>query len=136
VRGARPGIAINPNPEIFGTGTPGSSTYRWELPNAGGLPLVGNTAFSLTVQGTGLPQPGAAGIGTARASVPIVVLGATLVVDPASILLWKAVASVPSPVPIPIPNISAFVGAKLVVQSFHLEGAQLAATPGIEFTVL
>jgi hypothetical protein len=130
------GIAINPNPEVYGTGTPGNATYRWELPNAGGLPLVGNTGFSLTVQGTGLPQPGVVAIGTARATVPIVVLGATLEVDPASILIWKSVASVPSPVTLPIPNDKNFIGAALRVQSFHLEGSQLAATPGIEFTVL
>jgi hypothetical protein len=123
---------------VFGDGSPGTSTYEWQMPNPGGLPLLGNAGFSLTVQVTGLPAPGFAAIATARAATPFSVFGILFHLDPSSVLLTLPM---PYPPPIrlalPIPNVPSAVGAKLFVQSFHLESAsQIAATPGVSFTLL
>ena len=136
--GTLSGIALHRNPQVFGDGSPGFSSYAWQMPNPGGLPVAGNASFGLSVQGTGTAAPGFVAIATAAAARPISVLGVTLHLDPASILL-----STPLPFPgpmtlsLPLPNTPTLVGATLFVQSFHLESAiQIAATPAVRFSVM
>lgn len=136
--GTLSGVAVHHNPEVFGDGSPGLSSYEWQMPNPGGLPVAGNAAFGLTVRSTGAPAPGFVAIATAAAASPIRVLGVTMHLDPASILL-----STPLPYPapmilsVPIPNMPSVIGATLFLQSFHVESAtQIAATPAVRFTVM
>src|SRR5690606_18699343 len=127
-------IDVNPNPEVFGAGSPGQATYGWQVPNPGGLPLVGNAGFSLTVEvEAGNPTPGFVWFGLALDPEPDTVQGATLLLEPTLIVTGVAL---PFPGPmtlaLPIPNQPALVGATLFAQSFHLEsGAELAASPAI-----
>ncbi|MHC4853720.1 MAG: hypothetical protein ACYTF5_17065, partial [Planctomycetota bacterium] len=136
--GTLSGIAINPNPEVIGAGTLGSATYDFKRPNPGGMPLLGNAKFSLTVVATqGQARPGLAAFGTARLAQPILIGGAQVHLDPAKIL-----AVVPLPYPsmtlsLPVPNDKGLVGLPFFVQTFHAESSTKAATsPALEMSVL
>ncbi|MCI0589199.1 MAG: hypothetical protein L0323_20480 [Planctomycetes bacterium] len=132
------GIAIDPNPEEYGTATPGTFSYSWTLaPNPGGLPTVGNAAFGLTVGATGPSAAGlyAASLGSASLS-NFGGFGFTLLLDPAQVLFLLPHAGA---IPLPIPNDPALAGARVFFQSFHADaGAPLgvAATRGLEASVL
>ncbi|MCC6671195.1 MAG: hypothetical protein IT458_09045 [Planctomycetes bacterium] len=136
------GIAVNPNPEAYGAGTPGQNTYSWVLgPDGGGLPLLGNQGFKIAVDGGGTGAPPALMIlGTARAgsSMPPV-LGIQLHVDPASIVAAPILSPLNGRVtlPLPIPSDPSLTGLALYAQTVHLESSTTyAASPGLEFTIL
>ena len=47
-------IDVNNALETYGTGTKGANRYEFvDFPNPGGLPQIGNSSFSITVQATG-----------------------------------------------------------------------------------
>ncbi|MHC4897326.1 MAG: SMP-30/gluconolactonase/LRE family protein [Planctomycetota bacterium] len=136
--GTLSGIAFNPNPEVIGAGTPGSATYDFKRPSPGGMPLLGNANFSLTVVATqGVARPGLAAFGTGRLPQPILIGGAQVHLDPAKIL---AVVSLPYPsmtLSLPVPNDKGLIGFPFFVQTFHTESSTKAATsPALEMSVL
>ncbi|HET6203667.1 MAG TPA: hypothetical protein VFI25_12805 [Planctomycetota bacterium] len=143
--GAKSGIEVNPDPETYGTGTPGTSAYTWAIaPNPGGLPTVGNAAFSLTLAASPGPLPAAGFFAASLGRANLPVLGFTLLIDPAQLVLLAPLP--PSgAIPLPIPNDPALVGGPSVtdgqvfLQTFHLDpGAPLgiAASEGVEVSVL
>ncbi len=72
--GAKSGIEVNPDPESYGSGTPGLNVVEWVLtPNPGGLPEIGNAAFGLTVQseGAGGPAAGLCAFSLGKGSPPV-----------------------------------------------------------------
>jgi hypothetical protein len=138
-----PGVAtiaavdMNPNPESYGAGTPGAFSYSWKTaPNGGGLPLVGNPLFSVTVQSA---QP---------ALVPGLVVTSLLATPPQNwfglnVLVDLGVSDTTffslageATLPLPLPNDPGFVGMQLFCQAFVLEHAALAASPGLSLTIL
>ena len=130
-------VDVNPNPEAFGQATSGTGTYTWDLaPNPGGMPLLGNSNFSLTLK-TMLPTASVALFSTDRAPTPVEILGVKVHLDLTKVF-WAPVLT-PAPtmtIPLPIPNEPVLQGLKLVVQSFHLEPTQLlSASSGVELTL-
>lgn len=134
-------VGINPNPEAFGAGTPGSTGYRWQLaPNPGGMPFVGNANFGLTLASDqAVPTLVLPMLGVQRLATPVAVLGIDLLVDPATaVTSITAMPLATLSLPLPIPNDPMLVGFALFAQTLHLELTtnQLAASPGVHFTVL
>ncbi|MGH7150825.1 MAG: hypothetical protein ACREIU_09010, partial [Planctomycetota bacterium] len=132
------GIAIDPDPEEYGTPTAGTFSYSWTLaPNPGGLPTVGNAAFGLTVASTGPSAAGPYAASLGSANLPnFGGFGFTLLVDPAQVLFLAAHGGA---IPLPIPNDPALAGGRIFFQSFRLDaGAPLgiAATRGVEASVI
>lgn len=133
------GVSTNPNPEQFGASTPGAADYRWALsPNAGGLPLVGNNGFSLTVESSTQMNALAFVSMSLGKTPPTSLFGLSMHLE-----LGTAVSVFSSfvdtlTVPLAIPNAPAFVGLQLYAQAFFAElpGNQLAASPGVELTIL
>ncbi len=132
--GAKSGIDVNPDPEAYGAGTCGSK-YAWALaPNPGGLPEVGNGGFSLTVTSVGSPAPGLFAVSLASANG--VVLGVDVLVDLAQLVV---VGSHPGTISLPIPPLAGLLGARVLVQSFHVDACGpmgIAASDGVEVSVL
>jgi len=133
------GIDVNPDPEAFGTGTAGQASYGWALhPNAGGLPLVGNLGFSVTVQASQVITTAAVLVlSSTRRTTPLPVLGVDLWVDPIGALNLHYTLQASQTLPLPIPNVPVLRGVPVYAQSLHYEGGlTLAATPGLEITIL
>ena len=134
------GVSINPNPEVVAEGTPGpSASYQFEMPNPGGLPLVGNSGFSLTLAAKGLARPGIALLAASRLAKPVDVLGARLVVDPSTLFLAAAMPYHPSRMKLglPIPNDASLAGVSFVVQTLHVESAsRFSSSPALLVSVL
>jgi hypothetical protein len=133
------GITVNPNPESFGASTPGSVDYRWALsPNAGGLPLVGNSSFSLTVESTApMVALSLLSVSLGR-TAPTSQFGLVTHLDFATAAPVFASFVDTATLPLPLPNETAFVGMRLYAQAFFAESStnQLAASPGVELTIL
>jgi hypothetical protein len=132
-------IDVNPNPEAFGVATAGQAEYSWELaPNQGGLPLVGNTGFSLTVRASnGVPSTAVLVVGSNRLLPGLPVLGATIHVDPGNAFTIQLPFQYSQTMPLPLPNLNSLRGVRLYAQSVHYEGGgSLAASPGLELTIL
>ena len=132
------GIDVNPNPEAFGASSPGAGRYDWRLtPNPGGLPLVGNAGFSLTIEATTI-SPSMLVLASRRLATPITIAGVQIHTDLGSIVFSPILQAGPSmTLPLPIPANTVLVGLPLYAQTFHLEGgASLAASAGLEFTIL
>jgi hypothetical protein len=132
-------LDINPNPESYGAGSPGAAGYAWQLtPNAGGLPLVGNAGFSLTVA-SDVPQQGVGVFAVATSAIaPLPVLGINLLVDPGSAITVGTSFADAATLPLGIPATPSLVGAELFAQAILIElplGA-FAASPGVSLTVL
>lgn len=135
------GLDVNPNPESYGNGVAGASTYGWQLrPNAGGLPLVGNAAFSLTMSGdASAPLFAFFFLSTARL-VGQQAFGLPLHVDPDGLLidLFFATSGGPLTIPLPVPLDNSLRGLTVYGQVLAQELATSAAvaSPGVEITVL
>lgn len=134
------GVDVSPNPRTFGEGTPGNDTHTWALqPNPGGMPLVGNASFSLTLEA---PSPtnfdiGACLIAFGAAPAPISVLGIDILVDLTLLAGSPTLPPTPSQtIPLPIPSSSALVGGRLYLQAVHATPGGLTATRGLRFTIL
>jgi hypothetical protein len=147
--GLTSGISIDPNPEAYGSGTPGTTT-AWALsPNPGGLPTLGNCSFSLTLNSP--PPPPAASFyaaSLAAASIPnFLGLGITLLVDPAQIVVLDPLPPTGT-IPLCIPNDPALLpsGSNLFTtqgqvffQVFHVGAGGpfgITASEGLRVTVL
>jgi hypothetical protein len=132
------GIAVSPNPEAFGTGSPGNNLYSWALaPNPGGLPTAGNGSFSLTVGSSPGTAPGI----WAASLLPgtgIPILGVAVWIDPSTLLTVQPLP--PSgTIPLPIPPLPSLAGQRVFFQTFHLDpGAPsgFASSGGVEATVI
>jgi hypothetical protein len=132
-------IDVNPNPEAFGVASDGQAAYSWELaPNPGGLPLVGNTGFSVTVRASNSVQSTAVlVVGSGRLASGLPVLGATIHVDPGNAFTIQLPFQYSQTMPLPLPNLNSLRGVRLYAQSVHYEGgSSLAASPGLELTIL
>jgi hypothetical protein len=132
------GIDVNPNPEVVAAGTPGATSYDWQLtPNPGGLPLLGSS-FSLTVASAATANGLAAlVIGFQRATTPTTVLGATVHVDLPTAFTSVFVFADQHTFPLTLPSANALRGVDLWAQTVHDEGnATLAASSLVHATVL
>ncbi|TAH38087.1 MAG: hypothetical protein EYC70_05550 [Planctomycetota bacterium] len=132
--GVLAGIAVNPNPKTYGIDTPGVNTYAWQLePNAGGLPTLGNQAFSLTISGSPGGAPGEYAVSERPANMPY--QGITLLIDPGQILRREPIPR-SGVIPLALPVKSAYLGRKFYVQTVHQEPGGLASSDGVQFTIM
>ena len=134
------GIDVDHDPEGYGAGTPGAATYSWQLePNPGGLPELGNVAFSLTLTAD---QPSVAvgmfAVGLAPLAEPLEVLGTQVWIDPTGVQALGVTYAHGAVLPVPIPAVPALAGTALFVQAFLVEqpGGAFVASPAVSFTVL
>lgn len=132
-------VAINPNPESYGTGTAGAASYAWQLaPNAGGLPQNGNAGFSLTLA-SDVPSTAIGLVGIAFAKIaPTPVFGIDLLIDPTGAVLLPTTLVDSATIALPLPTGASFVGLSLFGQAVLIEtpSGQFVASPGVELTVL
>ena len=108
-----------------------------------GLPVVGNTGFSLELTADGPAAPGWVlfSFGS-RWSSPMQVPQYNLVVWIDELLLAGDMTVIPVPaggntvpVPLPIPANPILSGVKLFAQSFHFFGTGIDASPGLKLVV-
>jgi hypothetical protein len=133
------GVDFNPNPEAYGASTPGAVDYFWKLaPNPGGLPLLGNAGFSLTLAGTASTIANAITAISFERTAPTPLFGLTSHVDLALAAVQFTVMVNEMTVPLPLPNNPAFLGVALFVQTFlsELPTELLAASPGVSLTLM
>lgn len=133
------GISVHANPAQFGD--PAAHDWHWSLaPNAGGLPLVGNGAFSLTVRESSpqLPTLAIAMLATGRRAQPLMLLGAEILLDANRLLHSTVIAPLPSvTIPLGIPNNPALAGVALYLQTLHMDGnGTLTSSRGVAMTIL
>ena len=130
--GAKSGVGLDPNPETYGDATPGTSSYGW-VPDLGGRPEVGNASFVLRLRASPVASPGLLILGLARAEAAV--NGVTLLVAPFTTL---SLPPFPGDLVIPagVPAQAALVGASVTLQSVHFDPGGLAASDGLELTVL
>lgn len=132
-------VDVNPNPEAFGVSTAGGADYAWTLtPNPGGIPETGNLGFSLTERASsGTASTAVLLLGTAAFTPPQTILGAAIHVDPAGAFTVQFPFQGMATIPLPIPNLRSLRGLRLFAQVVHYEGgATLAASPGVDLTIL
>ena len=141
--GVPSGIAVNPDPEAYGTATPGTNAYTWSLtPGAGGLPTVGNASFALTLLSSPACAPGVFALSLGKLVPPVPTAGLFLNIDPGllvGVLPLAMPCATTATIPLGIPLDPALSGAKVFVQTFHFDAgapAGIAASEGVEVTVL
>lgn len=127
------GVTIHPNPEAYGSATPGSRTYDWDLSSrASGLPVLGNAGFTLH---TTLPAVGqAAVVAMSLAGSPS---GSFFLVDPFQVFLTDALPAT-GILSLPIPSSAGSLGAEVFLQVFYLDAAAslgVATTRGVSVQV-
>jgi hypothetical protein len=138
--GVLTGIDIDSDPEPFGAPSPaGVADYRWSLaPNPGGLPTLGNASFALrVVNNGGTNDPGVLLLSPQRGWLTSPIFpGVQILLDPTALVVGPAVPTSGS-VPMPIPPAAGLVGAKLFLQTLHVDPQrQLAASEGLALTIL
>ena len=129
-------IEINNAFETYGTGSAGANSYSIaEFPNPGGLPEVGNSKFSLTVQSTpNAPSVSFLLLGLGPADRQL--LGIRLLIDLSQPnFLFPMSAAKSAVFPLPIPNAAALRGARIYAQSAHVDAGGLATSNGVSITV-
>ncbi len=134
------GIAVHENPAVFGNGSGTVSDYPWVLaPNPGGLPLVGNQSFSVTldVPSTMPASMSLSLLSLARNDAPFVVEGVDVWVDLGSLLATVVGPGFPPlAFSLPIPNDQNLVGATLYAQILTQErDGTLSGSPGLSFSI-
>jgi hypothetical protein len=134
------GVDVRHNPRVFGDSAASANGYAWRVrPNPGGLPLIGSSQFSLTLDPPTPTQAdlGVALIATAPASAPIPMLGVELLLDPNQLLASVVLsASGTQTLALPIPADSSLAGVALFFQGLHLDGPAFTATAGLRVTLL
>lgn len=135
------GIDLYPNPHRFAPAQHGADTYEWVLaPNPGGLPLVGNSGFSLTLQRstTTVPTVQLLALSAGRLAQPLQIGQAQIWLDPAKLIAVGSHGASPQiQWALPVPNNTALVGIQLFAQSLHEEvGGRLASSAPLAFTIL
>ncbi|MCA8953439.1 MAG: hypothetical protein KDE27_28255 [Planctomycetes bacterium] len=131
-------VSSNPNPENYGAGTPGTTSYHWlTAPNPGGLPELGNQQFSLTVASEqSIVAPGVIMVGFAP-SAPVTVVGVDVYVAQGAAVYFTTVLADTATLDVPLPTDPSFVGLELFAQSFWAEPAGgLAASDAVSMTIL
>lgn len=113
------GLAVQPSPRSYGTGTDGFAVTRWRTaPSPGGLPRVGNGSFGLHLEQWGAPiAPGllVASFGAATTSLG----GASVLVDPQGAVVVGTVTT-GTTYPLPLPNL-ALGGLRVHFQAFFAD---------------
>lgn len=142
VLGAKSGIALDPNPDIYGAGVAGTNVYGWaSCPNTGGLPTVGNAGFAIQVEADPGPLPAIGGVYAlclGQASLRIAEWGVTLLVDLAQPVQIAGVAA-NGLIQLPIPANPALAGVGFFAQAVYFESIApfiVGSAPGLEITVL
>jgi hypothetical protein len=132
------GLDLNPDPEIFGAATPGASSYDWVFPNPGGLPVLGNAAFSLTLATTGTSVPGLWIVGVDRLVPPLALPGGLQLNIAWPFLFGGGLAGAPlQTIALPIPVDPALTSGPVYFQTLHLDpSGQIGASAGLALTVL
>lgn len=117
------GIAVNPSPRSYGSGTDGFAVTRWRTaPNPGGLPRTGNSGFGLLLEQWGAPiAPGLLAASFAPASTTLV--GASVLVDPGTAVVVGTIAT-GTTFALPIPALQ-LGGLRIHFQAFFAD----AGTP-------
>lgn len=117
------GIAVQPSPRSYGSGTDGFAVTRWRTaPNPGGLPRTGNSGFGILLEQWGAPiAPGLLAASFAPASTTLV--GANVLLDPSSAVLLGTV-SAGTTFALPIPSLQ-LGGLRIHFQAFFAD----AGTP-------
>jgi hypothetical protein len=137
-------IAVAHDPIAYGAPSPVIGPgYRFHLvPNAGGLPILGNQMFSLAVaHSNGGAAAGAwvIALGDQRPPLPLPFLCIDAHVDPARHVLSLPLAaspSLPAVLPLPIPSSPELARIRLFAQTVHLDTSCLAASDGVRVTIL
>ena len=133
------GMDSNPNPESYGVGTAGVSSYWWRSEaSQDALPLAGNAQFSLTVDADqGALASGMIAVSFA-ATPPTSVLGLQVLIEPTGAVPVGVTLVDTATVPLPLPTTAAVVGLELFAQAFFVElpGGALVASPGLAITIL
>jgi hypothetical protein len=130
------GIAVNSNMDVYGPATPGANQYWFSTaPNPGGLPIIGNAGFSVTVNASSGSAPGVLGIATLPANSAFA--GLTILIDPGTLIvpLIPLSASSSVSVPLAIPNDPFLSGFAAYLQTAHTEAAGLASSAGLRITL-
>ena len=130
------GVAVRSTMRSYGPATPGTFTHWFRIsPNPGGLPAVGNMAFSVTVDSSLGSPAGVLGISTASWNGPA--LGLTILIDPNSLIaLINLPAAASVPVSLPIPAVPALYGFMGYLQTVHLDPGGYASSAGLKITLL
>jgi hypothetical protein len=136
--GVPAGMAILPAVEEYARAAVGNPPHRWSVdPNPGGLPTVGNGGFSLTLD---CPSPAPAALVLApAAAAPANIGGFVPVVDlraPSLLVLPWMVRQGANTIGLGIPGVAAYEHVSVFLQSFHLEPAGPASSPGARVTIL
>jgi hypothetical protein len=129
------GIVVRPALERFGPSTPGTTSYSWAFPNPGGLPLVGNTFFSITESVTGPAQAGFLAFSTAS-TAPVTIGGVSVVIDVNRLALLIPFPAGTTSHTLPVPPDPAVRGLSIFLQAVHFDPSGAAATEGLALTVL
>lgn len=136
--GVLAGLEMIPAVESFGTQHGGAAPYEWQTsPNPGGLPLIGNAGFSVTLTTTTAPACSWVFFATrrlpaAQAWPPLVVL-----IDPLTVIYGAMRPGARSmTVAAPIPNDPTLVGLPVFAQSFHTDASGWVSSPGVCITIL
>jgi hypothetical protein len=134
--GSVSGCAVNSNMDRYGPATPGMNSYAFEFtPNPGGLAIVGNLGFSVTVSSTPGAASGILGIAALPDNIPI--SGITLLVDPGSLVaLFSLAAATSVTVPLGIPNLPSLSQLSVYLQTVHTEAGGFASSSGLRITIL
>ena len=138
VNGVASGVAVRQSIATYGQPTPGANTYDWALvPNPGGEPKVGNLTFDMTLASSPGTALGVAGLSLGEASPPLPVLGISLLLDPATVVLpFTLLPAATSTIPLPIPPTVGLAGMQIYAQALFLEGSGWASSRGLRITLL
>ncbi len=135
--GVMAGVAVNNAIESYGAPSDGQNHHWFEnFPNPGGLPTVGNQAFSLTWRSApGAPTLSTFVLSTGRGSTQL--FGAEILVDLNNSFLVTLPGATSTTIPLPIPNDPSLIGSVFTAQTVHFEGGPFAlkASRGLTLTI-
>ncbi len=135
--GVMGGVAVNNAIESYGAPSDGQNRYWFQnFPNPGGLPTVGNQAFSLTSRSApGAPTLSVFALSTGRGSTQL--FGAKILIDLNNSFLVTLPGATSTTIPLPIPNDPSLIGSVFTAQTAHFEGGPFAlkASRGLTLTI-
>jgi hypothetical protein len=129
-------VAVNNLMDSYGAPSDGLNRYWFQnFPNPGGLPLLGNAGFTLTMRSeAGTAALSLLGLALGRASIPV--LGIEVLLDPATVVLASVPATSPTSFSLPIPNSPSLIDFVITAQGLHLEtNLEFAASRGLSITI-
>ncbi len=130
------GLDFRESPRTYGRGAPQAGSYTWQTrPSPGGLPLLGNLGFSLTLDTAPAASPnvGLLLVSVARAQTPF--QGVDILVGVGSAAITPLPIGTPrTTIPFPIPADPNLAGIRLHAQALFAEaGGTLATSAGLTF---